>query len=202
MKSEQGLVHLKVRGLCEPLSATPHHWVWAIKSESKRCPSVGQKWDRLLGHGDVPQWIPADFLSPGDYVHIPVHRGYERPITPEQAWMYGLYLAEGSTLLDAGVTGKHNRITLTMNERELPMLERFATVFAETFGKVPRVFYRQRQGVTSELVVSPGRDICLQFRTLFGHRAEGKRLPDWMFDMEADLKKAGVSHLSRSRSGA
>ena len=27
MKSERGLVHLKVRGLCEPLSATPQHWV-------------------------------------------------------------------------------------------------------------------------------------------------------------------------------
>lgn len=179
--SERGLVHLKVRGIHAPLSVTPNHLIWAIKSESKRCHSIGSKWDALRGGGDKPQWIPADFISPGDFVHIPRHIGTAEPIDEETAWAYGLYLAEGSTLLDGGATGAHNRICLTMHEREIGTLERWASWFGRTFGVAPRVYVR-RQRSTSELVVSPGRDVCAAFRKMFGHRAEGKHVPDGALD--------------------
>lgn len=178
--SDAGLVHLKVRGLPVPLSATPNHLVWAIKSESKPNHTIGAKWDELIGGGDAPQWIAADFLSPGDFVHVPRHVGMEAPVDEETAWAYGLYLAEGSTLLDGGSSKRHNRIVLTMHEREVEVLRRFAKWFDTRYGTTSRVYIRVRGVVgskTSEFAVSPGRDVCVDFREMFGHGAGGKRLP-------------------------
>lgn len=192
--SEQGLVHLKVRGLPAPLTATPNHLVWAIKGETKRCASVGSKWDALRGDGDLPQWICADFISAGDYVHVPRRQGVDEKIDAETAWAWGLYLAEGSTLLDGGSSGKHNRICLTMHERELEVLQRFASWFSKTYGIEPRVYHRRRRsgGVTSELVVSPGRGVCAAFRDMFGHGAGGKHLPSGALGLSAPLCRAIV----------
>jgi len=185
-QSSAGLVHHKVRGLPVPLTATPNHLIWAVKGET-RVGQVGAKWDKLKGGGDGPQWIPADFISPGDYVHIPRQIGADEPITPDQAWMFGLYLAEGSTLLDGGATKKHNRIALTMHEREIPFLERWAGIFEAAYGHRPKVWLRKRKNYTAEAVVSPGRDVCLRFRQMFGHRATGKCIPTAFFSMKPEI---------------
>lgn len=191
--SEHGLVHLKVRGLPEPLSATPNHLIWALKGESRRANGVGTKWDVLIGHGDRPQWIPADFISPGDYVHVPRHVGSATPVDAETAWAYGLFIAEGSVLLGGGAKGNHHRITLTMHEREIGVLHRWAAWFEREYGIAPRVYHRKRAGMTSELVVSPGREVCVAFREMFGHRARGKHVPDGALDWHPDLCRALVT---------
>jgi len=189
-RSDAGLVHLKVRGIHSPLTATPNHLIWALKAETKSCGTIGKKWDSLTGGGDRPQWIPADFISPGDYVHIPRSSGGDAPVDEETAWAFGLYIAEGSTLLDAGSRKKVNRICLTMHERELQVLERFARWFDGRYGSKSHVFQRKRQGVTSELAVNPGRDVCADFRRLFGHRAAGKHLPDGALRWRPELAAA------------
>lgn len=190
--SSCGLVHIKVRGVLNPLTATPNHMVWAIKGETKRCDAVGSRFDALIGNGDKPQWIPADYLSPGDYVHIPGQRGTEEPISADLAWAYGLYVAEGSALIAGGASKRHYRVSLTMHEREHAVLERFNKVMATERGMTQgKVSYRKRVNITSEYTHA-GRAHAEHFRELFGHRANGKKLPDWMLNMTPDLKRAVV----------
>jgi hypothetical protein len=205
--SDTGLVHLKIRGLPFPLSVTPSHLIWAIKGETKRCENIGIKWDRLIGGADSPQWISADYISPGDYVHVPIIRGDDTPIDEDTAWMYGLFLAEGSALLDGGSNGRHNRIALTMHDREEYKLQRWAKIFERDFGRKCKVFKRRKSNgsMTSELVVSPGRAVVAQFREMFGHKSFGKYLPNWIMTASKQLKLAlftgwsdGDGHITKS----
>ena len=85
--SDEGLVHLKIKNIGEPLSCTPNHEIWAIKGETSKY-GIGEKWNSLKGKGDKPQWIPADFISQWDYVSIPIAKNDEeghRPISSELA---------------------------------------------------------------------------------------------------------------------
>lgn len=190
--SPMGVVHLVTRGICKPLTLRPGQPVWAIKGESKKCAAMGLKWDALIGSGDKPQYIPADFVSPGDFLHIPAQQGNAMPISEALAWAYGLYLAEGSALVEGGASKLHFRVAMTMHERELPVLERFAGILSDELGMTsPRVHLRKRVNYTSEYVHS-GREFALHFRELFGHGAMNKTLPVWMHDMAPNLKRAVV----------
>lgn len=190
--STDGVVHLLVRGVGKPVTLAPRQEVWAIKGESKKCNAVGAKWDSLIGEGDRPQAIPADFVSPGDYIHIPAQHGEKEPISEQLAWAYGLYLAEGSALVAGGTSKLHFRVSMTMHERELSILQRFADILAAELGMDRyRVRLRKRVNYTAEYTHA-GRDFALHFRELFGHGAAGKKLPVWFNDMAPHLKRAVV----------
>lgn len=197
-KTADRMIGIKVIGLPEVVHSTPNHLVWAAKRASGQ-QNVTPVRRHLMGvvHGPA-QWVPMDFLSPGDYVHVPFPKGTARPVDAETAWAYGLYLAEGSTLLDGGSSRRHNRICLTMHDREIGILRRFAEWFKSTYGGEPRVFTRTRKAGsrTSEFVVSPGRELCVMFRSMFGHGAGAKHLPDgalwWADDLKASLLQGWV----------
>jgi hypothetical protein len=188
--SEQGLVGLKVRGIPECLWTTPNHLVWGIKGET-RASGASPRWRKLIGEGDQPQWIPADFVSPGDWVHVPYPSGDERPFTVDEAWAYGIYLAEGCTILDGGARKNSSRINFTMHRDELEVLQRVAEILGPRWPRAPRVALRKGRN-TSTLNVSPGRDVCVRMREDFGHRAKGKRLPASWHRLAPDLKAAVV----------
>lgn len=191
-ESPMGLVHLVTRGICKPLSIRPQQPVWAIKGESKKCSAMGLKWDALIGQGDRPQSIPADFVSPGDYLHIPAQHGDARPISEDLAWAYGLYVAEGSALIAGGSSKRHYRVCMTMHERELPVLEEFASILSRELGMTEaRVHLRKRVNFTSEYVHS-GKEYAEHFRELFGHGAQGKFLPPWAHELSPELKRAFI----------
>lgn len=197
--ADDGLVHLMIRGLCRPLSLAPGQLVWAIKGETKKCATVGAKWSALIGLGDRPQWIYADHLGPGDYIHIPRGVGDATPISEDLAWAYGLYIAEGSSLVDGGATKAHHRVCMTMHERELAILGRFADIFERELGMSGyRLWTRKRQapsgfraqpGLSSEYVRA-GRAEAVFLREMFGHGARNKHLPVWMLDLAPTLKRA------------
>lgn len=194
--AEGGLVHLISRGVGMSLSVAPECRVRAIKAETKKCASVGAKWDKYQGGGDRPLWIPADYLSPGDYVGIPRLVGSACPISLDLAWAYGLYLAEGSALVEGGATKKHYRVCMTMHEREFEVLQHFADILSRELGMTAYRLYQRKRGaegnsVTSEYVCS-GKQAAIHFRELFGHGAKGKRLPSWMLGMSPELKRAMV----------
>lgn len=187
-----GVVHLAVRGVGKPLTLAPRQAVWAIKGETKKCAAVGAKWDVLIGGGDRPQAIPADFISPGDYVHIPRQPGADALISEQLAWAYGLYLAEGSALVAGGASKLHYRVCMTMHERELTILQRFAEVLSVELGMANyRVGLRKRVNYTSEYTHA-GRDYANHFRELFGHGAAGKKMPAWFHVLTPVLKRAVV----------
>lgn len=188
-KTADTLVGIKVRGLPVIVESTPNHLVWAIKASSRQSevpPSRRKTISKLHG---IRQWIPMDYLSPGDYVHVPFPKGEDAPVDEETAWAYGLFLAEGSALLDGGRTKRHNRIALTMHIRERKIVERWARWFEKTFGKTPRIYERAWRS-TCELAVSVPRDTSLWFRETFGHGAHNMHLPDGALLWADHLKAA------------
>ena len=193
-QSEEGLVHLKIRGLPKPLSATPNHLIWAVKGENIGVNNIGVKWRGLAKGGDKPKWIPIEFLSRGDFVMVPAPVGSDEIISEDLAWAYGLYLAEGSTLLDGGREKRHCRIVMTMHERELSVLDKFRDVMLLEDGMKGSTHIRTKMledgpHYTSEYRVSPGREKCVEFMELFGHTAKCKRMPDWFFSLANNIKR-------------
>lgn len=192
-RSDHGLVHLTVRGVETPLSVTPNHLVWSIKSENRHNQTVDAGWEKLRGRGDEPQWIPADFLSPGDYVNIPKIKGDSEEISEDLSWAFGLYIARGSTLLDTGRDKIHNRLQMTMHKHELPILERVAYIFEQEFGIHSRVFHQTRKngGKTSELTCTVSHELAIQFRDWLGQLGR-KHVPDFAYSLTPRLKKRMV----------
>ena len=194
-KKADRLVGLKVAGLPEVVEATPNHLVWAAKRASRANDVTPSRRQHIVEERGPVQWIPIDFLSPGDLVHVPFPTGTARPVDVETAWAYGLYLAEGNTILDGGSSGKHNRVHLTMHAREVQTVERWAAWFEGRFGIAPHVGHRRGRN-TTDLYVSAGREISMWFRDTFGHRAENKHLPDgalwWAHDLKAALLSGWV----------
>ena len=202
-KKAETIIGLKIYGLPHVLQATPNHLIWASKrsnSINEVTPSRRMLID--LKHGKA-QWIPMDFLSSGDYVHVPFPNGNEKPIDEQTAWAYGLFLAEGHALVDGGITKKHHRIGLTMHIKEKFLLEYWAEWFEKTYkGNGVRITERLDRN-TSDLIVTVPRELALWFRETFGHGAINKKLPDgafyWADNLKASLVKgwfAGDGHVA------
>lgn len=190
-KQADRLIGLKVAGLPEVVEATPNHLVWAAKRASRLQDVPPSRRSHISDpHGPV-QWVPIDFLSPGDLVHVPFPHGNARPVDIETAWAYGLYLAEGNALLDGGSNKRHHRVNLTMHARETQIVERWASWFNDTFGVTPHIGHRKGRN-TTDLYVSAGRDTSAWFRETFGHGAGEKHLPDGALWWADDLKAALV----------
>jgi hypothetical protein len=187
-KRAESLVHLHVRGLPAGLTCTPNHLVWAIKGEATRPVEPIRR--PLVGGADRPQWIPADFISAGDWVHVPRPAWtHDRPISVELAWLCGLWLAEGSATLDGGRAKRANKITLSMHRRELPILQRAAQIIATEFpdANPPIISTPATRPNSAELVVN-GRAIAEWFVERFGRGCDAKTVPDWMLSMAPDLQ--------------
>lgn len=193
-QSDQGLVKLKVRGLPELLNVTPNHLVWGVKAESALA-AVEPKWRSAKGNADKPQWIPADFISPGDWVHIPRHFGSDKAFSKNLAWVYGLFIAEGHTIVDGGASGAHNRIEFSCHIDELPWLEKVKKILVKEMPELVnnsnvRIWTRPNK-TTSHLSVS-GRDIAVKFREMFGHTSHNKKIPDSFRNLSPEIAKAVV----------
>lgn len=183
------LIGLKVYGLPDILEATPNHLIWASKASSGAAKVTPVRRKHISDLHGPAQWIPIDFLSPGDYVHVPFPKGENRPIDAETAWAYGLYIAEGNALLDAGASKRHHRINLTMHIREEAILQRWAKWFESVYNRTPRITLREKKS-TSDLVVSVPRELSIQFREMFGHTSKHKHLPQGALFWANDLKCA------------
>lgn len=191
-QSERGMVRLHVRGLPRELALTPNHLVWAIKGEATR--PVELKRRHLVQDGDSAQWIPADFLSAGDWVAVPRFKSNmeERPISMDLAWLYGLFLAEGHTIIDGGKSARANRIGLSMHCDEVPVLEEAARIIAAEFPAANPALISTPRVHSAELVVN-GREIAHHFRDLFGKGTHGKHVPAWFMTMAPELQEAVVT---------
>lgn len=193
VKDTDRLVHLHVRGIPRELSATPNHLVWAIKGEATRPVEPSRR--HLVGGADKPQWIPADFISAGDWVHVPTPKAdpNNRPIETDLAWLYGLFLAEGHTTIDGGGSKNVNAFGLTMHAREVPILERAADIIKKYWPDTNpvRISIPTKRPNTANLIVN-GRELPRHFRDLFGRYSHGKLVPDWFLTMAPELQASVV----------
>lgn len=184
-QSDQGLVSLKVRGLPQVLQTTPNHQIWAIKGEATKF--IAPKYRPLIGGADAPQWIPADYLSAGDWVHVPHIRGDALPVSEDLAWLYGLYLAEGWT---TGTGGRVQRLELCMHLNERNVLERAKSIFQKEFSLHNEIRIVERPEHTSCSLILSDVNLSTTFREMFGHRSWGKVVPPWFLSLSSKLKCA------------
>lgn len=188
--AEEGLVELGVKGFYRPLRATPNHLIWAIKGVSPTC-SCSTHDRGTFEPPEPPRWIAAEHLSPGDWVHIPSLPSGTSSIGTDLAWAYGLYVAEGHTLLRAGASRRHHRVELTMHLRERAVLERVQAILAPELGHPGRITERVEKTI-SVLTFSVSEEMAERWRAMFGHTSHGKCLPEWVFDLVEEERDALV----------
>lgn len=190
--AESGLIELGVKGFATPLRGTPNHLVWAIKGDSTACVCRTHCRESLGDHIDDPQWIPLENLSPGDWVQVPMLKEVgTRSIGEDLAWVYGLFVAEGHTLVRAGKTKRHHRIVFTMHKEEKAILERVQAILSPILGK-PGIISVRESRTTSQLSFAVPVEVAEEWREMFGHRAENKRLPLWVYELPQSERHALV----------
>lgn len=126
------IINFTVSGISahKRIMCTPNHEIYAIKATKLRTRRGNGNYN-LLERGNLnenskvkiePKWIPAEYLSVGDYVLIPSIREEKIPeelkrFDADFYRLIGLYLAEGSI---SGAKGKlyHTTFTFNINEEE------------------------------------------------------------------------------------
>lgn len=207
-QTTRDIIKLRAKGLPNFVRTTPNHEFWAIKGES----SKEQRGRSTAGHhptviNERPQWIRAEFLSEGDWICTPSLKGTEER-DRDLLWAYGLFMAEGHTILDGGASKRHNRIEFSMHlEERDEYLGRAKRILDKELGQEGRAWTRPNR-TTSHLSYS-GREIALHFRNEFGHTAQGKKIPAWMFGLSpgarAEIVRGwidGDGHYGRQTSAA
>lgn len=181
------IIKLRAKGLPNFVRTTPNHEFWAIKGES----SKEQRGRSTSGYKPIvlnerPQWVRAEFLSEGDWICTPSLKGTEER-DRDLLWVYGLYMAEGHTILDGGASKRHNRIEFTMHiEEQQEYLDRAKRILDKELDREGRSSTRPNR-TTCSLSYS-GRDVAVRFRDEFGHKAHGKKVPAWMFGLSAGAR--------------
>jgi len=190
-RDAESLIDLGIKGFYKSLQCTPNHQIWAMKGSDITCVCTthGYHKDPVV---EAPKWIAAEFLSAGDWVHIPHLTGEStKSIGTDLAWVYGLFLAEGHTTIDGGFDRKHHRLTWTMHIRELPILERVKTILDPIMNN-PGVLSVRESRNTSCVTFSCGREVALDWRNSFGHKSIGKKLPNWAYSLPVEERVALV----------
>lgn len=190
-KDADDLIRLRVKGLPNQLVCTPNHEIWAIKGESSNLerPSRINPRAQTTILQERPDWYRAEHLSEGDWIHTPHLKG-TREMDHDLLFAYGVFMAEGHTVVDGGATERHNRIEYSMHIDELDILERIKKTLDRELGREGRIWTRPER-TTSHLSYS-GKDVAEHFRKEFGHKAVGKRVPSWMFELSPDCRQAVV----------
>ncbi len=190
-KSADDVVALRVKGLPNQIVCTPNHEFWAVKGESTNEARPGKKGPRSQTTilQERPAWYRAEHLSEGDWVHTPSLKG-TREMPLDLLFAYGVFLAEGHTIVDGGSTKKHNRIEFSMHIEELHILDQIKGTLDRELGEEGRIWTRSNR-TTSHLSYS-GRELALRFRAEFGHTSHKKKIPVWMFDLSPQCRQAVV----------
>jgi intein/homing endonuclease len=185
--SENGLIEIRAKGLPDFIKCTPNHEFFAIKGESQ----LRQRLSPMKTHPnkEKPRWIKAEDLSEGDWVCTPELQG-DKIYDTDLLWVYGLFTAEGHSLIGAGAKGYVNKIGFTMHIKELPVLERAKSILDKHFGKIGYIYTREKR--TTSGLEYHGKEIAEQWQAWFGHTCYEKKIPDWIFSLTKECREAFV----------
>ena len=127
----------------------------------------------------IPQgFVRADTLQPKkDYVAIPILQGSDQTkISRSEAWLLGLYTAEGST-------GDH-QVYFSLNENEKYLVDKIEQI------KHKHISVTQLQGHAINAYYSDKNDLK-NFPEWCGHLAEGKQIPDFiLYNQDLEILRA------------
>jgi len=133
------VVCIQHQGRFSQIGATPNHEFWAIKGNqrsqsimvgSKESKTVFRRTEEFL----EPSWVRAEYLSVGDYVHVPYCKTVNDDpcIDLDYCKLLGFYLAEGS-LTHYG-NGRLGQIDFTFHKDEVEYASFVASQLLQRFG--------------------------------------------------------------------
>lgn len=184
------VVNLKARGV-PVLQVTPEHPVLVLKPYRTSggfifkpgYKSNFQALDRYRAEL-APVWVPAGEVKPGDFLLSPkadlAAQGAPVALTPELAWLFGLYIADG------GTSGEHAfSITLSLKD---DCARAVRALFA--LGARPTV----KDESTYRRITVSSKDLRDKFVSWFGRGSTTKRIPAWLHGEYASDVLAGYLH--------
>ncbi len=194
------LVEVEPTGFA-PFRLTENHRLLAfpgprrVKGGRARGPRI----DQMVAEGATPDWVAAGRLEPGWVLAYPVLQDKEDraivaapglgdiAVDEDFLTLAGYYLA-GGTL--SGKDGEPSQPVFCLHRRETDQVERLQAVL-RGLGLHPVL--QQRRHRTEVIAQSLALGTLLD--GLFGHRAERKRLPEWMMRLPHDKQRALVRAL-------
>lgn len=190
------------QGPAAPLVMTPSHKLWARHAVRASKPRDGHKGKKLLEPGwaradelrmnDGSQVMATNWASPAEVASLPLppqlepsyRSGPQNLIadlwTPAWMWLYGLFLAEGSTYVD----DRYARSTWSVHESE-------AAEVGAALAAVGLNFHEDRHadGAVVTLVAN-SRPLALWLREHAGHLAHNKEVAPWAHGLPVELRRA------------
>lgn len=124
------------------------------------------------------KFIPANALLEGSVLTYPVVKEKTNNMIPEELFVYGAYLAEGSTS-KSGI-----RFSLNSSKDEL-LRENIIKYMKDLFNIDGHIFNYSRNRQTIEFY---SMELKTRFETLFGVGAKNKRIPGFFLTIDKDSK--------------
>ena len=151
------LVKVSLGSGASEVNCTVEHPILAVKAQA-------------LETDPTPEWIPAKYLSPGDYVQVTAADEGDDTLPLDWCRMLGLYLAEGSA---SGAGGKLHHVDFTFHIDETGYSSFVAKVCRERWGSGVE---SERENRTTRTVTVNRKVAAEEIVRLCGKGAGGKRL--------------------------
>lgn len=163
------------------LRLTPNHRVWAIKNSTiGHLVSINGRTD-ATEHAPVARWIPAEDLSPSDYVEVPCDRTVVATdeFSSEFCRLMGFYLSEGSI---SGANGKRHHVDFSLHRNEEVYANFIYDACVTAFGSAHHFLSTKR--LTSRSVVVNSSAACETLFALCGKGAGEKCLREDLMTLD------------------
>lgn len=201
---------VRVSGYGPPtgLMMTPDHQLWARHARRASKPRDGHK-GKVLGE---PEWVRADELQQNDgsgtmatnwaapaaaplvtMPEAPTHEGQGRGranlptdvLSLDWMWLYGLYLAEGSTYVD----DQYARVCWSVHRSEVDEVTRRLDAVGLRWHAAP-----SRTDLSTTVRVA-SRPLATWLREQAGHLAPNKQIAPWVYGLTEDRRAAVLDGL-------
>lgn len=192
--SEGGLVNFRIGPSASRLRCTLEHPVLAVKSSLLSCPlHHGYAISPRCSEHTIPslEWVPAKYLSPGDYVVVGKGRtDINVGLTEEYARFLGLFAAEGHYIKYKKVNGeqKFSGLVFSFHINEITLAEFVARVAKEKWGA--NVTFEERPKHKGRRVNIFGGYIAEEVFRWCGEYAGTKRLLKELVQAPVEVQRA------------
>lgn len=195
------VVAIKGQGTPESLVVTRDHKIWARHAVRASKPKDGHKGKKLLD----PAWMDSsEFLwsngsgqlntnwaSPSSVAPLPLPEQLERAYksgqvnnvsdlyTPEWMWLYGLFLAEGSTYIDQQYAKSTWSVHIDELEKVKSAVESVGLNYHVDYGKTAKC----------ATIVVNSRPLAQWLRKNAGHKSYNKEIAPWVYGLDEPLRR-------------
>lgn len=206
-------VEVNAYGVSRNLIATAEHpiWVRPHKKGIHECPVCGGRYKSLASHlaqhndvkhkaayKDISRYCEgykrADQLIPGDEVRIPIDKTIKGDVSADQAWLLGLYLAEGHIYEFTSKEGyNYTRLDFTLGAHEKELAEKAKTILSKYCTNKVTLFRQKGRNVLKVRLTATSHresaEIIHKLKRWGGHLGHNKCLNQEVLQWPPDKQK-------------